>query len=201
MDLQFQYDFEATKAALLRLAAKGLPFDKYRACKLLFLADREHLLRFGRPITGDNYNALPLGPTPSQTLTLLDQLDAVLVEGGELPQDPRVRELADAFEASTNTEYPQYVAKVEPDPEALSETDVMVLDDIAKRHGNAGFLDLKRLTHELKAYSSAWRQNEVRRKFPMRFEDFFADDPDKLDFLKELQQHQFLKRTLAAPRD
>ena len=46
MALSFEFDFDVTKAALLYLAAKNLPnFDKYRAVKLLFLADREHLLR------------------------------------------------------------------------------------------------------------------------------------------------------------
>ena len=75
MALTFKFDFEATKAVLLYLAAKELPnFDKYRASKLLFLADREHLVCFGRTITGDSYNALPYGPTPNRTLELLDAI-------------------------------------------------------------------------------------------------------------------------------
>src|SRR6187549_461447 len=71
--IEFQLDLDKTREALAYLAWKspgGL--DKYRACKLLFLADKYHLVKYGRTITGDVYYALPLGPAPTRTLNILN---------------------------------------------------------------------------------------------------------------------------------
>lgn len=191
MQLQFAFDFEATKAAILYLANKRLPdFDKYKACKLLFLADREHLLRFGRTITGDSYDALPYGPTPSETLNLLDALEGVAIEGKE-PQSEMVVDLADNLRV-TDMRYPQYAPKASPDMDALSESDVLVLDQVAAEHGTKSFVELRDLTHGMAAYARVWKDNDTRKKFRMYFEDFFAESPDKADFLKEIQERQFL---------
>lgn len=51
--------------SILYLALKGIELDQYKAVKLLYLADREHLRRFGRPITFDKYVAMKFGPVGS----------------------------------------------------------------------------------------------------------------------------------------
>ena len=59
MAVQFKLDWEKSLAALVYLASKELPeFDKYKACKLIFLADKYHLVQYARPITGDFYFAV-----------------------------------------------------------------------------------------------------------------------------------------------
>jgi uncharacterized phage-associated protein len=192
MTLRFVYDFSATKAALLYLMGKGLNrFDKYKAAKLLFLADREHLLRFGRTISGDSYDALPYGPVPSETLALLDGIEAVKTEGAA-SDDLQVIELANSIE-STEGRYPEYRALVDVDLDALSESDIKVLDHVALEHGNKSFQELFDLTHAMGAYKNAWRDESTHKRFPMRFEDFFADNPEKADFLSELLEDQFLE--------
>src|SRR4030095_14202545 len=76
MAVSFRFDFAKARAALLYLASQNLPaFDKGKACKLLFLADKLHLVRFSRPITGDRYWALEPGPVPSTLLCLLNQVE------------------------------------------------------------------------------------------------------------------------------
>src|ERR1017187_2529342 len=158
MKLEFVFDFEATKAAILYLAAKQLPdFDKYKTCKLLFLADREHLLRFGRTITGDAYDALPYGPTPCETLNLLDGLEAVAIEG-KPPQNDKVDDLVRSLRL-TDLRYPQYEPQAAADMESLSESDTLVLDQIAAEYGSKGFAELKALTHGMAAYTRAWQEN------------------------------------------
>lgn len=191
MTLHFTYDFAATKAALLYLASKGLPqFDKYRALKLLFLADREHLVRFGRPITGDLYNALPYGPTPSATHDLLDDVENVAVEG-KGTEDERVLELLRAFSV-VDLPYPTYKPLAAPDLDALSETDLNVLDHVAVEHGHKDFTQLKHLTHNFAAYKRVWCDDVPFKRFPMKFEDFFAEVADGEDLLKEIKEKQFL---------
>lgn len=197
MGLQFEYDFEVTKAALLYLAEKSLQLDKYLAVKLLFLADRGHLLRFGRPITGDSYKALPFGPVPDQTLGILDAIERSAVSGLPLGDDPRVRDLFAALELDLRHKYPRYSAKVKPDLSVLSETDLMLLDETVAEYGNAAFGYLFDLTHSLKAYTNVWREDVAVRRFPMRFEDFFQDAPSSGAVLEELEDHERLTALLA----
>jgi uncharacterized phage-associated protein len=197
MPLSFEFDFEATKAALVHLASKDLPgFDKYRAGKLLFLADRCHLLRFGRPITGDRYFALPYGPTPDRVLALLTGLEVVALEGNT-PDTDEVAELARSLDVA-NLDHPTYSATVQVDADALSITDLEVLDQIAEKYGRTSFNELRNLTHGMKAYTAAWREGGIRRKFPIAFEDFFDDDPHQQEFLNELVEEQRIEALFAA---
>ena len=194
MSIEFRFDFAATKAALLHLASKELAnFDKYRACKLLFLADRDHLLRFGRTITGDSYNALPYGPTPKRTLDLLGNLERVELEGSNPLDGREVEELVNSLEV-TGLDHPTYHAKEEVDFDSLSKSDVIVLDEVAAVHGTKTFKDLKDLTHGMKAYTRVWKDEPSRKRFPMNFEDFFLDAPDRIAMLRQIEGDQALER-------
>jgi len=44
---------------------------QYYIVKAIFLADKSHLGKYGRPVTFDNYVAMKLGPVPSFTYNLL----------------------------------------------------------------------------------------------------------------------------------
>ena len=69
-EIGFDYDPQATQAAIARLSGKcpspvtKTPVTKTKLSNLLFLADRNHPLRFGRPISGDDYQAAATGPLP-----------------------------------------------------------------------------------------------------------------------------------------
>lgn len=195
MALAFEFDFQVAKAALLYLASQRLPdFDKNRALKLLFLADREHLVRFGRPITGDDYSALPFGPAPNRLLAFLNSLEKVILEGAD-PDCDEVAELARCLDV-TEIAHPIYTPKVEADLDFLSKTDRIVLDSVAANQGHSGFDELVKLTQGMKAYAIAWRPQSLARKFPMPFESFFADFPEKADILEELEADQALTQSL-----
>ena len=50
----------------------GGTINKMKSIKLIWLADRLHLRKYGRSITGDEYFALPNGPVPSATRDVLE---------------------------------------------------------------------------------------------------------------------------------
>ena len=69
--LRFKMDEGKALAAflyVLRDLAKVSPHtvDMHKVFKILYFADKEHLLRFGRPVIGDVYIALKHGPVPSR---------------------------------------------------------------------------------------------------------------------------------------
>lgn len=57
--------------ALLRRASGGMNYMVL--VKLLYLADREALLRWGRPVTFDRYVSMDKGPVLSRTLDLINE--------------------------------------------------------------------------------------------------------------------------------
>src|SRR5262245_14308697 len=110
MAVAFTFDFEKARAALLYLAQKDLPeFDKGKACKLLFLADKLHLVRYGRPVTGDRYWALEHGPVPTRVLSLFDDVEQRKAARG------KGTALTDAFELDRRYKNPRFRARQNPD--------------------------------------------------------------------------------------
>ncbi len=107
--LTFRFDLEKLVNALAYFAHAGVgDLTKLKAVKLLYLADQRHLFRYGRPITGDRYIAMDLGPVPESAYQLISRL----CELAEV-EDP-VRERAErslTVHKGRLQEYPQLRAK------------------------------------------------------------------------------------------
>jgi uncharacterized phage-associated protein len=196
MPVEFQFDFDKSKAAFVYLASKEVPaLDTYKVCKLLFLADKYHLVKYGRPITGDKYCALPYGPIPS---TILDIVEKV-VAGDVL--DPQAASLAEALELDRQYQHPRFKAKAAFDAIHLSQSDVMALDHVIAGFGAMGFAELKAITHEMAAYKKAWRgKPEGRNAVDMSFEEFFEEDSDAVAGAKEEMLEDDLLRKFFSAR-
>ena len=182
MPVQFTIDWEKSLAALVYLASKNLPeFDKYKACKLIFLADKYHLVQYARPITGDVYFAVEYGPIPSQ---ILDRIKAL--ERGE------DEEMEAMLGKNPRFSYPHFTAKAEINFSALSQSEIIALDRIAELFGSKNFAELKSITHAMPAYSRAWdARSEGSKRAPMQFEDFFEEDAEAVQgaFQEMIEQH------------
>jgi hypothetical protein len=61
----------ATIQALCYILDKIKQADKLKLVKLLFIADKYHLVQFGRTITNDDYWAMPYGPVGSTAKDVL----------------------------------------------------------------------------------------------------------------------------------
>lgn len=67
---------KTTQAAARLLKLRGGAMSHLKLIKLLYLLDREALLRWGRPITYDWYYSMPHGPVLSFTLDLINSEEA-----------------------------------------------------------------------------------------------------------------------------
>ena len=192
--MQFTFDFEKAKEAIVYLASKMRSgMTKYTACKLLFLADKYHLVRYGRTITGDKYFALPYGPVPTK---LLDLLSGV-VAGAEA--DEQVAALSALLTIDHAFRDPRISAPRHLPQGHLSKSDIEALDEIIKRYGRKTFAELRALTHELAAYQNAWTGRGTSQSAPMAFEDFFEEDPDALvGVLEEAIEDSRLRKAFPA---
>src|SRR5690606_22897948 len=66
-------DDKTTQAAVLFLQLRGGKMSYMRLIKLLYLADREALIRWGTPITFDAYVSMDRGPVLSRTYELISE--------------------------------------------------------------------------------------------------------------------------------
>src|SRR3989304_7235844 len=64
---------KATQAAAMLLKMRGGTMSYMKLLKLLYLADREALLRWGRPISTDVYVSMDHGPVLSKTLDMINE--------------------------------------------------------------------------------------------------------------------------------
>jgi uncharacterized phage-associated protein len=174
----FAYDFDKALAALVYLASnpEAVPaLDKYKAGKLLFLADKYHLVRYGRPILGDFYRALDYGPIPQRTM---DALHALVDDSRR--RTPETERLAKSLAVDHRFQYPRFAAAVTPNLEALSVSELRALDHVVTDFGKKTFDELKALTHEMPAYRKARARVLGVHVVDMRYEDFFEEDPDAI---------------------
>lgn len=196
--LEFEYEPLKAIAAIEFFALQGIPdLTKGKIAKLLFLADKLHLVRFGRTITGDRYAALPHGPIPSQTCNLLDSFEA------GIEKSEWIQELASIAQLDRRFFYPYYVPVDSPrnlHEDELSQSDLKALTEVAEHYGKYSFSELRGLTHEMPAYEKAWE----RRKFnsaPMYLEEFFEQDEKALaGVLEEALENQLIREALAPKR-
>lgn len=131
--------------SLVFFSCAGVPdLTKLKAAKLLYFADKEHLLRYGRPILGDVYFCLPHGPAPSVALNEMGNA----IEKTEVEDSDR-NFMRDYLDVKTSFwhPYPVFKAKRRYDPDVFSESELEVLDNVVKKYGHQSARKLVDLTH------------------------------------------------------
>lgn len=144
--------FDADKALeVLAYTASRANTDLYCTLKLIYLADKLHLERYGRFIFGDWYAALEFGPVPSHSYDIMKHArgDRPMSLASHAPDVLRV-------DAKTNS----IEVLREPDLEELSESDIECLDEAIRTYSKYGFERLKRETHDA-AYDATSRNREM----------------------------------------
>jgi uncharacterized phage-associated protein len=200
MSVQFGFDFERTLAALVYVASKP-EATGYKLCKLVFLSDKLHIVRFGRPITGDQLRAMDYGPVPSN---VYDLLKGVLAKGEDHEQE-HVRTLAGHLSVDRRYANPRFqVARQVDYGYFLSPVELNALDEVVAAHGRKSFDELYTLTHEMPAYKKAWEDPARSSRNPlMSFEDLFTNDSEAIagaqeEMVEDYEMRQTLQATDAA---
>jgi len=157
--IKFPYErARAEQAVLWLLHRHGGAMDVLKLTKLLFLADREHLAHYGRPIMGGQYSAMPYGPVPS---VFYDEVNRKKQPVSGLFKRERDGDRVSAL-APVNEDY-------------LSESDIEVLKHIDQTFGGWDPFRLRDFTHQLRAWRENFKEGSGKRSFPIPYEDFFLD--------------------------
>lgn len=129
-------EVKATQAAARLLRSRGGRMSYMKLIKLMYLADREALARWGRPITMDTYVSMDKGPVLSHVLDRINE--------GPSPDDP-------SFWAQHIVSVGNYEVELSEDPagEALSEAEDEILDEVFAKHGHLTRWKMVDLVHTL----------------------------------------------------
>jgi uncharacterized phage-associated protein len=188
MPLSFKPQFAKIVELLLYLAHKRPGADKYQAVKFFYLADREHLARYGRPITFDAYYALSYGPVASNALDLLNHQVGALRKARirELPFETKIQTVKTKAGKETETTVIGKPSR-EVQTDLFSKSDLKVFDEIIAKYGKNTFDELFNITHKHFAYLKAW---ESRRRgtdrAEMHYEEMIEDEAKRKRLVEDI---------------
>lgn len=161
--IRFKVDYEKCIEGIDFLAQNQPGITQYYICKVFFFADKEHLLDWGRPISGDRFVAMEHGPVPSFVYDLLK--DSV-AEPDEL-----VDRLNKRIDISREGNKLKVYSKGGNSFQRLSGTDQEYLLNALHTYGSMSFGELRDLSHQDVAYLEAWElpgannEMDIRRWF------------------------------------
>ena len=144
--------FQAEKAlAAVSYLTQQTGADLYSVMKMLYLADKDHLGRFGRTITGDMYTAMKNGPVPDRAYNLCkfvggrrSHYDALPTAREHLVLRDNVFELLQA-----------------PDLCQLSKSDLRALDGAAAIYAEGGWRAVRKASHD-PAWKAYWAEAQAQ---------------------------------------
>jgi uncharacterized phage-associated protein len=129
----------ATIEALYYLLDKNGKSEKMKLVKLVFLADKYHLIQYGRTVTGDKYLAMKDGPAGSTVLDILNFNEDYLEDEDIEYSLKFIKKLEGNYLGISNTPV---------ELNTLSESDLEALDFVSKKFGRMSAADLRKYTHE-----------------------------------------------------
>jgi uncharacterized phage-associated protein len=187
--IRFRFAPEKLVQALVFFAQRGVrDLDKMKAAKLLFHADKYHLLKYGRPVIGDQYACMEYGPVPSASLTVMNDVIA-----HDENFRPLVKDLFDEYlivDRSMFRKYPVFRARKEPDLDAFSDSDVEALDHAQKNFGALPAWKLREQSHDEPSWKLANEQRAPGSSVIMDYRMFFEGHPEAADMLRFVEAEQ-----------
>jgi uncharacterized phage-associated protein len=175
---------DADKALEVVIYVSTKTDNLFNIVKTIYYADKYHLARYGRLITGDNYIAMGEGPVPSGTYDLIKLVrgDSFSYESKIVNAHPEdaltVKVVKEEGKSPKTLVYPRRV----PNLDLLSESDRECLDLSIGKYGNMHTTKLWRLVHQEKSYKKTQQDNLI----PLR-EIISLDIPNGKDVLEYLE--------------
>lgn len=166
--ITFQFNQKKAIEAILYLARRVSQSDIYGICKLLYLADKVSLEKYGRFVFGESYVAMKAGATPSNAYDLLKQV----------AQEPT---------SELKVEGIQVIALREADLDYLSKSDVECLDQIVSKYGKVTNWVRRRYAHD-DAWGKAWGQRGTKKSVKIPVEsiaEMLTDSDDLINYLSD----------------
>lgn len=166
MSLDFNYK-KATQALNYFARKKGGSIDTLMAIKLVWLADRLHLRKYGRFITNDKYYAMKLGPVGSGTYNIIKDSSNFL--------DREILNYSSRFITCLDKEKKKFISSNEIDEKVFSKSELGVLEHVFSNFSNMTKWQLSDYSHLFDEWARYKDQigNSSEARFEIIVDDFF----------------------------
>jgi len=134
--------------------------DKIKIVKLLYFADKYHLIKYGRTITNDEYWAMPHGPVGSNAKDVLEFNEFTMSKNECDFAKSLIAQVGEkSFKVKRNTNVAVF--------NFLSETDIEALNFVISNFGQMDTWTIRDYTHkypEWAQYEDLFEKEETRRE-------------------------------------
>ena len=142
--IEFHFNVKkSAQAASILLRLNGGDMGNYCFIKMLYLADREAIKRWGLPITGDAAVSMQHGPVLSQIYDLTK---------GEAPH---LRAEWEPFISDADEETHRVVLKAVPENDELSEVEIRILQKIHTEFKGFSWKQMRDYCHRFEEYDGS----------------------------------------------
>ncbi len=175
--IEFNVNYQKCIEVVLYLIENTKNADIYHILKRVFSADKYHLNKYARPVTGDSYFALKNGTVPSAIYDILK---------GEILCLQYINDSQYPFKKIDNTYY--FEANRSYNAELLSESDIEALSyGINEYTDDMDFRKIEDKNHNEECWKKAWneRRDALAKSSPIYFEDMIDDQ----EIIEDLQQN------------
>jgi uncharacterized phage-associated protein len=163
--ITFKYDEPKAIETILYLANRISNPQKYGICKMLYLADKTCLEKYGRFIFGESYSAMNEGATPSKSYDLL-------------------KRVAEEYGNELRVEGNAIIPLRDADTDYLSESDIECLNQTIGKYDKAR-LKMRRDAHDA-AWEKAWNSRGEKRSVDIPIQSIAETLPDSEDLVDYL---------------
>jgi uncharacterized phage-associated protein len=193
LPVRFKFNPEKFVACLAFFASNSKSVDKLKAAKLLYYADKYHLIRYGKPILGDVYYHWDYGPVPFKSLAIMNEA----IDSYNLPNisQENLELLRKHLRIDLEKKHPTFELKGRLDLEILSDAEQEALQETAKSYGKYTGSQLIDLTHR----EAPWLKTQPNEEIDYRlfFESAKGASPEALEYLESLREHTELMFALS----
>lgn len=167
---QIEFNYKKATQAINYFArnSRNNSISKLKVIKLIWLADRYHIRKYGRPITGDVYYAMPYGPVGSTVKDISELCDLLSEAEMSYAQD------------FINHQNNVITSKKEVEEKVFSKTDLEALKFVFNNFYPYSPFELAKLSHSYPEWSKfevELSSKSASRKV-MSYLDFFNDPKD-----------------------
>lgn len=157
---------KATQALNFLARKKDGKINKMKAIKLIFLADRLHLRKYGRPIVGDMYWAMKLGPVGSLTKNVAELSS---MSGDALAYAKKYIKPVDEKKQT-------FISIKHEDLNVFSKTDLECIDAVYNKFSDKDQFELAEITHKYPEWIKHEKElGRGKKRVRMDYNDFFAN--------------------------
>ena len=139
------FNLEKSLQAILYVANNLQRKDFHKIFKILYFADREHLSKYGRPITGDIYIAMKDGPVPSK----IDDIFKAVRGDSFFALNENIERFTELFSVH---DWYFINPKKQANLDYLSQSDIEELDNSISKYGLMSWDEIREKSHDF-----AWR--------------------------------------------